>query len=385
MSHLIEEYAKNLGVKISKPIVSKHFWPLTHTDYITICAESGVPSRQYKYYELVIYLLKPHLEKLGIKIFQVGTNPSTKISNVDGAFLDLPFKNLAYIISKSKLHIGSDEVYSHYASSVDVPLITLFGHIYGNISKGYWGKNQTVLEAPWKVKPCFNMQDPEDAVNKINPEEVAQAVINQLKLSVPINLKTKYIGSFFDKKIIEVVPNFFSPINGLDKEHVFMRTDFGFEEESFIQWCKYLSSFTLFLDKLIDPLVLSQIKSKLKNISIVLEDDETFTEEYLNSLRKLNVQINLLVKDSKKISYYRNKFFDFSVDVYFKSSKKDLPEDFDFKNCFFLSSKSIFANNNIYPSKYHMDQANNVDKSMKLVDNDDLLEELIHFYIYERK
>jgi len=49
MSHLIEEYAKNLGVKISKPMIAKHFWPTAFDNYITICLDSEIPSKNYRY------------------------------------------------------------------------------------------------------------------------------------------------------------------------------------------------------------------------------------------------------------------------------------------------------------------------------------------------
>lgn len=384
MSHLIEEYAKNLGVKISKPIVSKHFWPVVDEKYITICASANIPSKTYKYYELVLSFIKPALKQQGIKIFQIGSGKNCILPNVDKTFFDVPFKNLAYILSRSKLHIGSDEVYSHYAGSVDVPLVSLIAHAYPDICKPFWSKNQIVLKGPWKVKPCFNVEDPDDYINKIKPEEIAEAILKQLNMHGSLGCKTKFIGQYFDKKILEVVPNFFQPIAGLDKEHIFMRTDLGYDANSFVNWCRYLNSFTLFLNKPIEQGVLSQIKSKVKNISFVIENDATFSEQYLESIRKLNIPINLLILDEEKIGYFRNKFFDFSVDVYSRSSKKELGEDFKFDETYFVSSKTIFADNITYPSKFHFDQKNSVDNTMKLLDNEALLEELTHFYIYER-
>ena len=36
MSHLAEEYAKSCGVKIGKPILKPHYYPVVHEKYITI-------------------------------------------------------------------------------------------------------------------------------------------------------------------------------------------------------------------------------------------------------------------------------------------------------------------------------------------------------------
>ena len=58
MSHLIEEYAKSLGVKISEPIVRDHFFPTLPENYITV-NQAGVSSKIYSHYDIVLSLLKP--------------------------------------------------------------------------------------------------------------------------------------------------------------------------------------------------------------------------------------------------------------------------------------------------------------------------------------
>jgi hypothetical protein len=386
MSHIIEEYAKNLGVKIAKPIVSKHFWPIPFDNYITICVEPDLPSKKYKYYELVIDMILPYLTQNQIKIVQVGSNKSQKLSNVNAHILEIPFKNAAYIISKSKLHIGIDNVYSHYAGSIDIPIITLFGNVYSNVSKSYWSKNAVNIEAPWKVKPCLNVQDPNDTINKIKPEDIANAIFKQLKSPAKVTLKTEHIGSFFHKKIFEVVPNFFQPIFHLQNQHIFLRPDYGFNQDAFVQWCRFLNSFSIFSDKIIPMDVFAQITDKLKNISYIIDDSIEIPEFHLQQIRKLNIDVSLLVKDEDKLNYYRNKYFDFEVNHYFKSSKKDLGEDVNFNDLFFSSSKTIFNNGIAYPSTYHMKNSENiVDKSLNLTDNEALLEDLAHFYVYRKQ
>ena len=50
MAHLIQEYAKSLGVKISKPITKEHFFPINWDKYITISVDSNTASKNYKKY-----------------------------------------------------------------------------------------------------------------------------------------------------------------------------------------------------------------------------------------------------------------------------------------------------------------------------------------------
>ena len=47
MSHLIEEYAKNLGVIVSRPILSDHFFPLVSKKYITLQTTKKFDSRDF--------------------------------------------------------------------------------------------------------------------------------------------------------------------------------------------------------------------------------------------------------------------------------------------------------------------------------------------------
>ena len=58
MSHLVEEYAKNLGVKIGKPIFEPHYMPITDEKYITFHVDNKIDSKYYEFFPEVINLLK---------------------------------------------------------------------------------------------------------------------------------------------------------------------------------------------------------------------------------------------------------------------------------------------------------------------------------------
>lgn len=386
MSHLIEEYAKNLGVKISKPMLSKHFWPLIYDNYITICLEDQAPSKSYKYYEIVVDMIRGFLNKQDIKIVQIGSSKSPKLNNVDARIFDLNFKNTAYIISKSKLHIGVDNVFSHYASSIDVPLVNIFGNVYANVSKGYWSKKSVNIEAPWKVKPSLNAVDPNDSINKIKPETIAAAVLKQLSIHAEIPLQTKFIGDYYSNRVTELVPNFFQPIEELRNQVVFIRLDYEYDSNCFSTWCNFLNAYSIFSKQLLPLQFCSSFANKIKSLSFIVSEDSPVTEEYLKQLASLNIPVTLLVENESDLAKIREKFFDHSVHLYFKSNKNILPEDCkDFSKLYFNSSKIIFADGKTYPSKYHWQQKKNlIDKNFNLEDNEALLEELNHFYIYAR-
>lgn len=386
MSHLVEEYAKHLGVKISKPIVTKHFLPITFDKYITVCLDHETPSKNYKYYEIVLDFIKQYLEPLDIKVIQIGSSKSSRLNNVDARIFDLNFKNEAYLISKSKLHIGSDNVYSHYASSIDVPLVTVFGNVYANVSRGYWGKNQINIEAPWKVKPSLGAFDRNDSINKIHPETIAAAILKQLSINPQNLLKTRFIGDFYSNKITEIVPNFFSPIEQLKNELVFIRLDYESDVQSFYSWANYLNAYSIFAKDILSTEFCRQFAHKIKNISYIIDKTADIPEEHLQLLQSLNIPFTFLVVDPNELSELRDKFFDYVVQPYFKANKDMLPEDcVNFDNLYFASSKTLLADNAKYESKYHwLKKQKSIDKNSNLEDNEILLEELSHFYVYTR-
>ena len=119
MSHLLEEYAKNLGVKASKPVVVGHFFPVLDDKYITISTERGMSAKFYKHYNIALNLLRPILNAKQVKVFQID---GSLIEGVDAA-LNLTFKQQYFILSNSLLHLGSAGVLSHAASALNVPTV----------------------------------------------------------------------------------------------------------------------------------------------------------------------------------------------------------------------------------------------------------------------
>ena len=127
MSHLIEEYAKNLGVKISSPVLKDHYFPVLFDKYITIHQASAMPSKTYSHYDIVLSLLKPFLDRAKIKVIQLGGD--SKIEGVDMA-LNISFKQQAFVLSKSLVHFGCDSAVAHLASHKKIPTVTLCGNAY---------------------------------------------------------------------------------------------------------------------------------------------------------------------------------------------------------------------------------------------------------------
>ncbi len=123
MSHIAEVYAKDLGVKIGRPQITDHFFPGLPNKYITIQSSNKMPGAVYKYWDIVLKLVKPYLQKEEVKIIQIGGPDEQEIQGVDYYFLGSTYKQMNYIIKKASTHVGCDSLPGHIAGAYDVPCV----------------------------------------------------------------------------------------------------------------------------------------------------------------------------------------------------------------------------------------------------------------------
>ena len=208
MSHIAEVYAKDLGVKIGRPHITDHFFPGLPDKYITVQSSSKMPAARYKYWDIVLGLIKPHLND--IKIIQVGGPEEEKIKGADHYYLGTSYKQMNYMIKKASTHVGCDSLPGHIAGAYDVPCVILHFNLYPENSKPLWHKkNKSISLSPdfSEVKPSFSTTC--NRINEIKPETIAQSVLDQLNIKSKINFNTLRIGDLFQNNTIEIVPNFF--------------------------------------------------------------------------------------------------------------------------------------------------------------------------------
>lgn len=384
MSHLIEEYAKNLGCKIGKPCIDNHFFPLIFNNYITLQTTKKFQARDYDHWSLVVAILKMYLKD--IKIVQVGSNEDPKCPNVDLSLLGVTsFKNLNYIISKSRLHLGIDSVGVHIASALDVPVVGLYSNMLSSQSGPVWGdKSKSVcIQADRKgLKPSYSANENPKTINNIKPEQVASSVLNLLGVDNDLEYyKTLNIGAFYTNKLLEVVPDFIPDPSFVPQDVINVRCDY-FDSDEFLKfWIN--KKVNLMVSRKIELGMLQHFRGSIAGMTIFLED-ENFDPEYLKVLNNLNINFNLICRDKEKLSDLRLKFFDWTVEEYTKNTKKNI--DFDSEICdntFYHSNKTIISKGKSYYSKAAWKAGIEIDQSdQQIIDCDDFWEEIEHLNIF---
>ena len=378
MSHIAEAYAKDLGVKIGRPTITEHFYPGLPEKYITFQASNKMPAKNYFYWDIVISLIKPYIND--IKIVQVGGPGDPKTSGVD-LFAPSSYKQMNYIIKNSMGHFGVDSLPMHVASVYEKPITALFGNLYKENAKPLWNKkNDAVCIEPdfSKIKPSYSGKC--NRINEIKPEQIAQAILDQIDIKEKIKFKTIRIGSNFNNKTVEVVPNFFGYSKQLEGKPVNIRGDLHFDLANIASWCK-MCLVNLYVDSVFDVGFLDHMPNLKQVVFKHSQKDEDY-EKFFKALKNRKINVIIQTKDKENISDLRLKYFDFNV-IEEKEPEYDLDAIVEITSAKrFISKKSFISNGETFTSE---SSAKRLDKSSSFVYDEVSKSELESLYLYDEE
>lgn len=386
MSHLIEEYAKNLGVKIGKPVFPTHYVPIIDDKYITVHVDNKIDSKFYEFFPEVIELLKNLLNPLGYKIYQIGGGDDPQLPLVDKSFLGFTRKQTSYIVKHSSLHLGIDSFPVHQASTFDVPIVVLYSHIYPSHANPYWSTASKVriLEADrGGRKPSYTYQEKPKSINTIKPEDVVKNACELLNIPYRKSINTKFIGELYSQAVVEIIPNFYGFAEELKNRLINIRMDYFHNENNLFAWCSNYSCHIV-ANKPIAVSLLAQCKNNIKKITFQIQNTEDFPREYLEAVKNLGIDIACSTKNKEQLPRIRNFYFDFRVELDEPPNQDKVNELSQIPNLKFLTKKDIFSKAKRYASKAHVDcDQVFVDRASDVIYNESFWTDLDHYFIYE--
>jgi hypothetical protein len=149
-------------------------------------------------------------------------------------------------------------------------------------------------------------------VDLIKPEEIAQAVFEQLNFPQANSEETLYIGKKFLNKTVDIIP---SPnqaeIKIDDKKEVRIRMDICFDEEAMVDcFVKHPFSQTIITERPISEDKINFVKPRLKKI---IYSSAEFNKDFLIFLRHSGIPFELVCFDKDKLSSQRKIYFDFDI------------------------------------------------------------------------
>lgn len=363
MSHVAEVYAKDLGVKIGKAQLTDHFYPICTDKYIVANLDNELQVNQYDYWDVVISLIGPHLEKEKISIVQIS----------DKDVISLNQKN--HIIKNSQLFFGVLTHFSQVASIYDVPSVSLLSNVYPENRKP---SSKSVVLTPdfSKIKPSFSITEQNKRINEIKPEEIAQSILNELGIKEKIKFKTIRCGKKYSIESVEIIPDFFGFSQKLKDKPINLRGDLHFDLANIMQWCQ-LSLVNLIIDQPIPYELVNGLKGRIKQMIFKIDDLKEDYSEFFDFVKKAKINLILFTENKDIISDLRIKYFDFPV--FLENLEKDI-ESLVNENTKYMSKKQFISNASVYFS--HSSQKA-LDKSNKFHFNKDSLREIESLYLYE--
>ena len=353
MSHLAEVYAKDLGVKIGKPFFKPHFFPILEDQYITVHTDNGVQAKHYDYWDEALLLVKqaaPH-----IKIIQIGSGKEPEIKKADKFIKTTSIKQSAYIIDKALVHVGIDSSPVHVASHLNTPIVAIYAHTYASTCDPLWGdkSKQVIIESDRDgEKPSFSVKEQDKKINKINPEQIANAILKQLGLQ-ELKFETLFIGPLYKQQILEIIPD-----NAYDikSDNIVVRFDLLHEEDNISEILKK----NIIAVRTSKPISENLIKNP--RIKVVQYVSDSFDEDFVKLLVKLGKEFNLICTSKENLSAQRFKFFDFGISYYNEKEKiENKKKNLSLDKFSYSSNKKVLKNKTIHPSMYAANDLKNLD------------------------
>ena len=352
--HLVETYATNCGLKIDHPYILEKYFPLNMEKYITINPYSK-PAKTYDYWADVIELIKPHLDRDGIKLLQIGGKNERVLPHCMSVAGQTNVNQVAYIIRNSMLHFGVDSFPIHIASSYNKKIVALYSSLHPQNAGPYWGdkENQVLLEPDRKGdKPSYSLEEWPKTINTIRPEKIAQAIIGLLGIESKFEHETIFVGDSHIATMLEIIPNHIANHESIGVDNMIVRMDFEFNEQNLAQQLA-LCPCSIVTNRPISAEIVTKFKGRINEVVFMLEKD-THSPDFVKLLYNNAIKCLLLSYESEKnIQDMKIHYMDYGVIGIKRATEpekiKEL-EGVDINNLFYKSSKLTLSNGKIYPS-----------------------------------
>jgi len=374
--HLLERYATSCGVKINKPYIYEKFFPIPEERYISFQPFSKYNSKNYDYWDEVVDLLNPFLEKEKIKLIQIGANQDKKVVGCLNVCGQTNVQQAAYIIKNGLMHIGTDSFAAHIASGYGKKIVALYSNNNIENVKPYWSspKDISLLSPKLNKKPQYSVEEYPKSINEIKPEEIVANILEKLNIRYDSLPKTVFIGKEYISKTLEIIPDAKIDTNQINIDTLVIRMDYIFNEEilhHYIQNKKCI----IFTNKPINIELLKAFKNNIAQILYIIEENND--PNFIKELKSNNINYNMISWLAEEtLNKYKLNYMDYGLIF-----RKEYPTiNFEItNNLHYKSSRIILSSKGQFKTKY---QWQNDIKDYKLINNQDLLKEIGNLYIF---
>lgn len=409
---LLELYSLSTGLKIKRQYLLESFYPVPTTRYITIHASSGMAAKNYPYYPEVLSLIAAILDSNGIQIVQLGAKEDPAIPGCIHLQGKTDYHQSAYILKRTLLHVGNDSWLMHHVGHEDIPILELFGSTtVKNHSPFRYNKDKSVfLESHrWGRQATFQAQEQPQTIALIPPEDVANAVLRLLDLSLltPIR-KSLSIGPLYQHTLFELVPDSFPNNQFFPQLPLTVRMDYLFNEEVLVGLLGTGRKVNVVTKQPIKVEILHQFRQSIMSYSHEIGAEDTTPLDYIRTVKTLVPKSTFFTKerDETCLAAMRFRLFDVvSVEQVTDATKSDavnaafnylnakdesIRVDIEAQVCHarVRSNKFVLSNGKLHLSHAHVKANQSIaDLSQNVgdvIDDPDFWASQHHFYVYSQ-
>lgn len=376
--HLLERYATSCGVKIDKPYIYECYFPTSSKKYITFQPFSK-PAKNYDYWQEVIDLLHPYLSKNNIDIIQIGAKDDKSLNHTFNLSGQTTVPQAAFLIKNSLLHLGADSFATHVASGYGKKIVALYSNNNIENVKPYWSDPKDIIllrPEGGTIRPSYSLGENPKNINRIKSEDVARAVLGLLNIKEDINQKTVYIGSEYQNRTLEIIPD--KPIdpNAIPINNPIIRMDYLFNEEVLAFYLQFKKCI-IFTNKSINEDLLKTYKANIGQIIYILEEDNDVN--FIRFLKNNGISYALIsYLQDDDLNKFKLDYMDYGLILSKRyPTKKSI--NINGKDLRYISGRIVISSEGQFNSKFSWLNKN----QDKVIDTEEFWKEADNFYIFD--
>lgn len=351
--NIAEKYALECGLKLTEPYVDLAYLPTCEDNVIVIDTRCKYSDGSYDYFSDIVSLINPFLKQNNIEIFQIANDEDAKLA-AKRCFIKINKKQEAYIISKSKLLIANQNYSLYIASALGIPSIGLYSIFDSNSVRPIWNQHLQInidSERAGNFPTYGQLNESPKTINFISPYIVAKKILDVLNIKNDLDrFELIHLGKEFNRKVVEIVPNYTTDEKFLQDQFVNLRLDYldNMSVEALNFWIKN-RKVNIITDKDINLSLLVPYKNNIKNITIMISD--RISENFLKNCKYLGFSIKIYCNQLDRISEFRFKFINWDIHEDKAPTLSDEIKSKINENTKFTSSKILFSSGKLFSSK----------------------------------
>lgn len=344
--HTVDKLSLNSGLKPKKPFILEELFPLPFERYVLIHMEN-VPSRNYHYFQDVVDIIRPILDKENIRVIQVGDNIPYLLEEVIPLCGGLTTSQLAYMIKNSMCVVTTSDFVSQICGSYDTNLVQLFSDSHEHYTGSYFSSKENFRSIKFGDKTTFDKGNHLSDINKILPTTIVDNILDLLDVENTFPFKEVKVGKRYVHRSVEMVPDSTVDIQSLKIDSIIVRMDLKHDEKILEEQLKK-SVCNIITKKPINLEILEKYRTKIKELAILVDDiDYDFVE---NSF-ELGLNVYLISNsDNAKIKELKLKYLDLGTIIHNEKPNIELE---DKENLFFKTKKLTYSKGKLYVSEQH--------------------------------